>query len=361
MMHTALDNATAYDLRTNPAWTISLGMLADDFVVEGRRRCSRPLRAYYAWNPRAARGPANIESMLEVLTCGVLWNHYHAGPESQPADAHDPTGAVEAIPEGHIVRAFSRFLAALWAMREFNEEARRLGRFAAFFETLPDSEARCHLSAMAGFGEWFRVRARELLGDITRQVEEFRWQATLYEGDRDDAALRARHEVEYHLNLLSAIVLNGAWRDEYEKAPKKLLVLPGCMRARQGSRCQARTTGLGLRCTACTESCAVNRARRCAERLGVATVVVEHQSAAFDRDHAEALRAEGCAIIGVACALSLQAGGWQAQNADIAAQCLPLAYPGCARHWSDGDGIATDIDTGLLRDIIAGANLAPGW
>jgi hypothetical protein len=362
-METTRMHAPTYDLRADPAWHTRLGVLADDFIVEGVRRCMPLLGAYHGWSPEPARGPANVESMLEALTFGVMWNLYAEERKGWNVGEHpeEPEVAVIAIPEGLVHTALERLLSGLWLRGELEEEARRIARFAAFFATLPEAETRRHLTVMARFGEWFRLRAREILGEVTRHVEEFRARAAADGEYRDDAALRARHEVEYHLNLLSALVLNCAWHDTYENTAKKLLVLPGCMRPRGGRGCRARKTRLGLACAGCTESCAVNRARRCAECFGVPTVVLEHQSAVFAREHAEAIQSEGCAVIGVACALSLQAGGWKAQDAGIPAQCLPLAYAGCARHWTEGEGVATDIDREHLIGVITGTNLAPGW
>jgi hypothetical protein len=244
---------------------------------------------------------------------------------------------------------------------EYEEEARRMERFALFFASLPPAALRRHLATIAGFGEWFARRGRKAMGDVTGRVDDFRVRAAMSDEYRADSGMRARREVEYHLNLLSAVVLNGAWRDSFDKKRKKLLALPGCMRPGGGSQCLATETDLGRICAGCTESCAANQARQAAEDLGIPAVIIEHQSELFTHRQAEAIREQGYALIGVACALSLQGGGWKARDAGIPAQCIPLDFAGCAQHWADGRGIETRFAPGLLEAIASGANIAPGW
>ncbi|MBD3346614.1 MAG: DUF116 domain-containing protein [Chitinivibrionales bacterium] len=358
-----LNRAATYDLRANPAWTVSLGMLADEFVMEGNKYCAEFLRDYFAWSPKWARGIVNIETMLEALTFGVLWDLYAEEYPHQKAEdrmeMHETERTV--IPEGRALAAVNHFISLLQLMGEFDEEARRIERFAKFFAARSDTEIRHYLDAMTRFARWFRRRGQELLGDITGHVEEFRMHAALGDEYRDDAALRNRHEVEYHLNLLAAIILNCAWHDRYTAEKKKLLVLPDCMRPDNGKTCHALKTGLGLVCMGCTKECAVNQAQCCAARFDIPTVVVEHQSAVFAEEHVQTNRKEGYAVIGVACALSLQAGGWKAQDAGIPAQCLPLNCPGCTRHWTEGEHQATEINLGLLMELMEGANFSPQW
>ena len=361
-METTIKQALTYDLRANPAWTASLGILADDFVVEGIQLCAPLLRAYYAWNPEFARGPLNIESMLEGLTFGVMWNLYAQKQDQDLTDAVlEPEIFIAGIPAGRMLLIVNRFLETLSSAGEFGEEVRRIRRFANFFETLAEDDIRKYLFAMSRYAVWFRNSAREVLGNVTQSVDEFRMHAIENDGYRDDTALRSRHEVEYHLNLLSVIVLNYAWHDKYEITEKKLLVLPGCMRPSAGLNCPAKATRLGLFCTRCTEECAVNRVQQVAQQHGIETVVIQHQSTVFSQQHAESIREEGYAIIGVACALSLQAGGWKAQDAGIPAQCVPLLFPGCARHWAEENDLITEIDIGYLIDIINYSNPVLRW
>ncbi len=133
------------------------------------------------------------------------------------------------------------------------------------------------------------------------------------------------------------------------------------MRTDGGRNCPGLETELGRVCTDCTRECAANRARKAAERHGISTVILKHQSAAFSEEQAEAIRRHDYAVIGVACALSLQAGGWKAQNAGIPAQCIPLDYAGCARHWSNDCDVGTQFDLKLLDAVASGKNFVSGW
>ncbi len=361
-MEATVESLKPYDLGREKKWTEKVGILADDFILVGRNACGSLLRTYFDWNPEIARGPMNLESMLGTLTCGILWNLYSGGhavgsPEAgvNPACRH-----ASVIPGGDIRKEFSHFLRELELTGEFDQEALRMRRLEQFLQSMSSEKANGCMARMSEFGEWFRVRAKELLGSVTGTVDSFRRYADTRGEYRDDAALRNRHEVEYHLNLLSAVVLNCAWRDSYEAKEKKLLVLPSCMRARGPRDCRAQITPVGMKCKGCSVDCPVNKARERAGRYGISTVFLEHQSTAFDPRHANEIRREGYSIIGVACALSLQAGGWKAQDGGIPAQCIPLSYPGCSRHWTES-GVTTDIDTDILIGIIEGANFAPGW
>jgi hypothetical protein len=350
-------------LRSNADWTLHLGTLADAFVVEGARRCKPFLQAYYDWNPELGRSPANVETMLEALTFGVLWNLNAENRDGWKivGTGGETRASVEGIHECELLPAIEHFMRIMRWSQEYEEEARRMERFAHFFASLSAGAIRRHLTTLAVFGEWFAQRARELMGDVTERVDDFRMRAAMSEGFREDGALRARREVEYHLNLLSAVVLNGAWRGSFDQKRKKLLALPGCMRPDSGNQCLASETPLGRVCAGCTESCAANQAHQAAERHGIPAVIIEHQSSLFTQQQTEAIRDQGYALIGVACALSLQAGGWKARDAGIPAQCIPLDFAGCARHWADEQGIATRFETALLDAIAAGDNIAPGW
>ena len=356
-------DAVTYDLRVDPAWTVSLRALADEFIVEGVRYTMPFLRAYYSWNSAFGRGPANVETMLEALTFGILWNLYSGALRESEIDG-DRTGShesINAMSDGELLPAIGHFMLGLRRKGELEEETRRMERLTAFFSASAPAEIRRHLTAIARFAGWFTDRARELLGTVTGQVDDFRTEAAISDQYRTDAALRERHEVEYHLNLLSAVVLNGAWSVRFFETRKKLLILPGCMRPDGGRNCRARETELGRICADCTGNCPANRARKAADRHGISTVILEHQSTVFSARQAQAIRDHDYAVIGVACVLSLQAGGWKAQNAGIPAQCIPLAYAGCARHWTGDRDIATQIDTGFLDLIADGANIVSGW
>jgi hypothetical protein len=361
-----IEEAVTYDLRVDPTWTTSIGNLADEFIVEGIRFCTELLAAYYRWDAEAARGPCNTETMLEALTSGVLWNVYSkcslVNGHSLQGPACDMEFSHLMLPDAEVLPAYGHLLATLYETGEFEEEVRRMHRFLRFFQSLPPAKVWEFVSAMSNFGQWFQVRSREILGDVTAPVEEFCKRAREQDGQRQDAALRGRHEVEYHLNLLTAVILNCAWHDRFTASEKKLLILPGCMRRRGANGCQALKTRLGLACTGCDEDCSVYRASICAAAYNVSTVVITHGSAVFAKDRVGAIKEEGYAVIGVACALSLQAGGWQAQDAGIPAQCLPLNFAGCKRHWVDKEqDMPTEIDLEVLCRIFEEHNLVSSW
>ena len=78
---------------------------------------------------------------------------------------------------------------------------------------------------------------------------------------KEDVIFCGRKEVEYHLNMVGAEIMNRAFNNEFNERPRKALLLPGCMRISQ-EICKAEETKLGLRCTECLKNCNVHQLNR---------------------------------------------------------------------------------------------------
>jgi hypothetical protein len=58
----------------------------------------------------------------------------------------------------------------------------------------------------------------------------------------------------------------------------------------------------------------------------------------------------GAGVTAVACVLNILPGGLEMRDRGIAAQCLPLDFPGCRKHW-DRLGFPTAVNEKRLVQI----------
>ena len=123
---------------------------------------------------------------------------------------------------------FVRFLSWLSVTGEFKEEVKRLHNWQQYFEGLSREEMTTYLHAAHSFARWFASRSRTALGKYTRNVSSFlaeehprryRW--------REDMIFCGRKEVEYHLIMLGAEIMNRAFREEIPPNSEKSRVAAG--------------------------------------------------------------------------------------------------------------------------------------
>jgi hypothetical protein len=58
-------------------------------------------------------------------------------------------------------------------------------------------------------------------------------------------------------------------------------------------------------------------------------------------------------VAAVACLLNILPGGYAMRARRISAQCVPLDYPGCRKHWNS-EGILTGVNEERLVRIVLG-------
>jgi len=163
----------------------------------------------------------------------------------------------------------------------------------------------------------------------------------------EDVIFCGRKEVEYHLNMVGAEIMNRAFNQEFESRPRKALLLPGCMRISEVI-CKSEETKLGLRCIGCVKNCNVHQLTDMGEIYGFEVYVISHESSAFSKSSKE--DREELGIIGVACVSNLIAGGWKSDSLGIPAQCVLLDSASCKNHW-DSNGIPTGINIDHLMKL----------
>jgi hypothetical protein len=293
----------------------------------------------------AARGPRRAP--LDVLRPGVdcLVRRDDACLLASVDDPWEPGSPTPSLAD------LERLLTWLAATGEYDEEVTRLEPWGDFLASDP-LLAEWALAELVLFAMEFEDAAEATLGAYTAGVERFLRHDLPAHRWREDLVQCGRRRAEYHLNMVGAEILNRAWREAFERAPRKVVVIPACMRLLPDERCRAeREEGGQLRCTGCAPRCPVAELRAVAARAGAEVVAVKHGSDFGRLVRAPALRGEGTAIVGVACVPGLVGAGWKARAAGLPAQCVLLEYSGCEAHWR-AEGVPTRIHLGELARIL---------
>ena len=232
----------------------------------------------------------------------------------------------------------------------------RLGNWLGFLRSLPAEEAEHWIDTSVHLFACFEQRADTALGAYTQGVSGFLAGEYAARGCREDQLFCAKKPVEYHLNMVAAEIMNRGLRAEFERKRCRVVLVPACMRGPYETFCRARTSGVDTRCAACSPGCKVNRITRRMRDLGAKVYLVPHASG-FSRWLERWQREPDAGVTAVACMLNILPGGYEMRARGIAAQCLPLDYPGCQKHWRK-EGIATGLNEDQLVQIVAGGALS---
>lgn len=275
------------------------------------------------------------------LARAAVWRLFlEPGPETKPAT------------RPFTLKQLPHVIDWLQATGEFEQELRRLNNCRNFLATLDGAEASRWMEVAVEAFDWFEGEAAEALGAYTSGVAKFL--ATEREGCgvREDRLLREKRAVEYHLGMVAAEIMNRGLREEFDQKPRKVVLVPACMRGRNAADCQARVEGTDITCVGCDPNCAVNRITLRMRELGATVYLVPHTTG-FSRWLNRWQSEPEVGVAAVACLLNILPGGYAMRSRRIAAQCVPLDYPGCQKHWSS-EGIPTGVNEDRLVRIVAG-------
>lgn len=237
------------------------------------------------------------------------------------------------------------------ATGEFEQEALRLNRWQGFLRLLPTPEAVQWIEVCAELWRWFERESAKSLSVWTRPVTAFLTEDFAWRGCREDQLFCGQQPAEYHLALVAAELMNRGLRAVFEKTTLKVCLVPACMRGANASRCAARCEGAetDLVCAGCDPTCGVHRLTQQMRTKGVEVYLVPH-STGFSRWLERWRHEPDVGVIAVACLLNIQPGGLEIRAKGIAAQCVPLDFPGCRKHWSP-EGITTCVNEERLVQI----------
>ena len=338
---------------------------------------SRHVQEFLAEAPRS-RG----EYAIELLTLGMVLRRYESGAQNtSPRIAKLARGLCKArtrwprlkplvdLARGGIARfclapslgrrvkirasAVERLeMLADWlaATGEFKQESQRVVNWRDYLARLNPEKATHWLHVARDLFNEFEHEAAAELGAYTCGVDPFLSRLQASWRWREDLLMCDRPEVEYHLNMVAAEVMNRGLREDFNRTEERVVLVPTCMRGERAATCQAIERGLDIVCTGCDPDCAVNRISRRMRKMDVKVYLVPHASG-FSRWLDRWQRDKGIGVTAVACMLNILEGGYEMRARGIPSQCLPLDYPGCRKHW-DRKGISTALNEERLAHLV---------
>ena len=362
------------EARNSDEYYRTIAGFADEWLAYARRTCADLSAGFRAFRLRAGQADrSDGEYAFELLVLGVLLLEHSEQaarlPQAaarlltalaqarerwpQAAGALKPlygwaawasrASARRAAPAGDDV---GRLLAWLRAQGD-SARADRLAQWQGYFDDAGLETTRRAIARSRRLAGDFVVRSARVLGRFTDGVERFLRAEAPHYRRRYDAEFVARSRLQHHLGLLGTEVLSRAYRQRFLAAPRKIVIVPPCMRAQPDDECQAVETPLGAKCQACKPGCRVHQITKLGEKRGFDVYMIPDELRVFGAGAS----AGGLGVLGVSCALTNWAGGWEAEGLGVPAQGLLLDYVGCRYHWHP-EGIATDVNMHKLREIL---------
>jgi uncharacterized protein len=250
-------------------------------------------------------------------------------------------------------RRLAMFIKWMEATGEFSEEAIRMKSWLKYLETLSFREQKILMRNSQLNAHIFEMAAKEKLGAYTKNLETFHENKLPGHKFHENYIFCGRVEVEYHLNMFAAEVLNRSLRKGFELTTSKVILLPTCMSKPVYGECKAKQMEGKLVCTGCTPGCPINLKRKEYTNSNTEVALIPHSSG-FSKFLEHWKDQDQTGLIGVACVLNLLKGGYEMQKLNIPSQCVFLDYCGCKKHWHK-QGIATDLNNDQLRKVVEGS------
>lgn len=292
----------------------------------------------------------NEEETLEGLCIGVYWYLYGTTAMDLNSNIHQVLANLaeyrRAFPEDKPFidnlrgKLLTKYLFKPYMKNEEKLTPENLDLLVNFLEATGDYMDQVphfrnfthNLDDCISITKWFCQNSAKHLGRYTSHLNNYLENNHANHLMEEDVIFYHGHELEYHLNMLGAEIMNRMFKAEYDERPRKAIVLPGCMNA-NSKKCKAREDRLGLVCTFCNPKCSAYKITR--QYPDHEVYIVSHESTAFkgaNRNDVEEL-----AIIGITCVLNLISGGWKSSNLNIPPQCVLLENVACKKHWLSED------------------------
>ena len=241
-------------------------------------------------------------------------------------------------------------LLSLWlrATHEFDEEVLRINSWISFLETVPRKAMLQFLNEVTEYANWFKTEASVALEKYTSGVNQFLKNHHKNYRGKEDYFFTGRKEVEYHLNMVGAVIMNRNMREEFLSTSKQVLLLPSCMT--KNKNCHAQKTSYGFTCIHCTTDCHASLVVQTLQKEGVDTYLIHHSSG-YSKSLEKWAKQKETGLIGTACTLNLLSGGFEMKRLGIPGQCVFLDYCGCQKHWTS-KGIPTTINIQQIQKTV---------
>jgi hypothetical protein len=244
----------------------------------------------------------------------------------------------------------AKFINWLDATGEFREEVKRFRVLADYLNGLEISAKRVWVNEIGRVIERFDAQRENLLSAYTQNVKKFISEELDRHRWKEDYIFCGRKEVEYHLSMLGAELMNRAYSSMFNSSNSVTLLVPACMRKFGDDRCRADRNAFDIKCADCSSDCGVSMLNKKGKEEGFNVSIIPHSS-----DFTTWLKTwavgGNIGVIGVACPLNLILGGLELKSLNIPAKCIPLNYCGCVNHW-DKKGIPTEINMAELNKFL---------
>jgi len=227
----------------------------------------------------ARRRSPSLKPLADFLRAGLFQLFIRRKLDRPPGEsAHHPER-----PGGEIACSrLPRLIEWMQATGEFEQEWRRVDNFRSYWSQLPLNDAENWMAVSVALFDWFTSAADDALGRYTAGVIHFLETTYAARFWREDQIFCGRLPVEYHLGMVAAEVMNEGLRENFRSRPRKVVLVPGCMRGARTETCQAVIDGLDIRCRGCDPECAINRITRRMLDQGSEVYIVPH-STGFSR------------------------------------------------------------------------------
>lgn len=316
------------------------------------------------------------ENLLDLLIVGVLWNEYKGqwGKNiklgavllnklyqlrklpilkkiSDNARGHLGHYLLNNQPNQNVPLNFKNLQRLTWwlsSTNEFNEEVLRINTWNKFVATHSEVNQQAIFHKLIEFAKWFQTEASMALHDYTRNVEPFLKNHCNSYRKKEDYFFTGRSEVEYHLNMLGAAIMNKNMRNDFLETCCQILLLPACMA--KNKKCRATETQNGYTCTHCSPDCNVSIVTKSMRLEGIQTIIAYH-SIDFSKTLKNWAKQKHTGLIGTACTLNLLSGGFEMKRLHIPGQCVFLDYCGCKKHWNQ-NGVPTNINIQQIKKVV---------
>lgn len=367
-----------YSLRPNSAnsddYYTTIAAFADRWLLEAAGQVGKLVADFQAFcrtTGRVAR--SDEECAFEALALGVTLREHGAEAAAMPGwlawalgtlqSAEDrvpgaagrlkgareyvsglaPERVMEPAQAGNLDRLVS------W-LRAQNQpvQANRFAQWLEFFHTIGAERERQAVADLLALAESFARDSVEALGMYTAGVDAYIAKNAARRKKRDDAAFVLRSRVEYHLGMLGTEVLNRVNQARFHEMPKKIVLLPVCIRTQPAAECESVETLLGQRCRDCTPACLGQQILKAARKAGVEVYLLSHERGNI---HAEAERVgQRVGLVCVSCALTNWTSLWEAAELGVPVHGVLLDYASCQTHWDD-TGFPTEVNMKRLKEV----------
>ncbi len=233
---------------------------------------------------------------------------------------------------------------------EFDQECRQIKKYIRRFSRSKLTAQKDFLEKMIRLNTLFLKISKPVRETCMKEYDQFATDYPETHKGKEDYILLKRHHNDYLLNLIGSEMLNTAFLKEWQKKKDNYILLPSCMSKKGEAKCPAKKMKYEAVCIGCMKNCQVNQISKLAEKYEFKTRLISH-STGFSNWFKQKKITSEIAIIGIACAMNLFTGGWEAMNAKVPAQCVFLNYPGCQKHWHP-KGVVTDINLDRLETIM---------